>query len=315
LTRKDLDGLVSLDDAIAVTEALVQDEIKGNNVHLAPFGGQHAGPPGVGLTRVSMGGSFGLGCFAVNTTDVSLLYDTPGGRANLLAMMKLPYSNLRITASIAAGAKYLSRPDSRSVGLLGSGRLALVGLRGLCAVRPIKRVMVYSPTAEHRTRLAEEATGALGVPVTPVGSMDEAIDSVDIIAMSTSAYTPILTSEHLRPGLHVNGWGAPNEMDESIYLAADQVALYSRFLELEIHAPDPLRHQADGPLFTLNATGRMPDSVVELGAIVSGQVPARVSLQTTTVYRDARGGAGDAAIMKLAYDRARERGLGTEISF
>ena len=159
------------------------------------------------------------------------------------------------------------------------------------------------------------ATAALRIPVTACASLEQAIAGVDVIAMATSAYTPVLMAEHLRPGVFVVGWGAPNEMDESVFLRADQVALFSYFLELAIQSPDPVRpDQAPGPLRVLEDSGRKAQAnLLELGAIVSGEVPAQVGPDKITVYRDARGGAGDSAIMKLAYDRARERGLGTEI--
>jgi ornithine cyclodeaminase/alanine dehydrogenase-like protein (mu-crystallin family) len=227
--------------------------------------------------------------------------------------MQSPYGNLRISASIAVGAKYLARPDSHSVGLLGTGRLAMVGLQGLCQVRPIDRVAVYSPTPEHRDRFAERAFTALGVSVAPRGSFEETIDGVDIIAMSTSSYTPVLRAEHLRPGVHVNGWGAPNEMDASVYLRADVCALYSRYLELAIQAPDPLRHQEVGPLHKLHEAGPLKASIVDIGSVVAGEIKAPIRPNAITVYRDARGGAGDAPILKLAYERALERGRGTEL--
>ena len=191
----------------------------------------------------------------------------------------------------------------------------MVGLRGLCAARSIERVQVYSPTPDHRMRFAESGRAELGIEVTPCDSMEQAISDVDIVATSTSSYKPVLRAEHLRAGVHAIGWGAPNEMDESVFLRADQTALFSRFLELALHAPDPVRPNQDpGPLHTLLASGRVSEArLLNLGSIVAGDVAAQVGPDTITVYRDARGGAGDAAIMKLAYERARERGLGTEI--
>src|SRR5438034_1171876 len=56
LTRADVEALLTLNDAITVTEQFVQEEAKGNNVHMAPFGGGHSGRPGASLTRFSLGG-------------------------------------------------------------------------------------------------------------------------------------------------------------------------------------------------------------------------------------------------------------------
>ena len=45
----------------------------------------------------------------------------------------------------AIGAKYLSRADSRAVGLIGAGNQARSQLEALKEVRPIENVRVYSP--------------------------------------------------------------------------------------------------------------------------------------------------------------------------
>ena len=47
----------------------------------------------------------------------------------------------------AIGAKYLSRPESSVVGLIGAGGQAGPQLDALKEVRPIHEVRVYSPTA------------------------------------------------------------------------------------------------------------------------------------------------------------------------
>ncbi len=67
---------------------------------------------------------------------------------------------------MALAARYLARPDARTVGLLGSGRNALALLECLRAVRPIERVDVFSPMREHRERFASRASSALGILVT-----------------------------------------------------------------------------------------------------------------------------------------------------
>ena len=99
LTLEDIRGLVTLSDAIDVTEAIVREEIDGTTVHMAPFGGQNARPRGLppalgkgtgdgsgGVLRVVGGGAYGLKRVGVRAGGVVLLFDTDGNR--LLAMLK-----------------------------------------------------------------------------------------------------------------------------------------------------------------------------------------------------------------------------------
>jgi ornithine cyclodeaminase len=58
-----------------------------------------------------------------------------------------------------------------------------------------------------------------------------------------------------------------------------------------------------------------PAQIVELGAILRGEVAPRNGASDITLFRDSRGGVGDIALANWAYERARDAGLGIEIEF
>ena len=69
-----------------------------------------------------------------------------------------------------------------------------------------------------------------------------------------------------------------------------------------------------GPVHDLLSSGALTaESIVELGAIVAGEVAARNGPGDINVYRESRGGIGDAALASRVYDIAKARGLGTEV--
>jgi ornithine cyclodeaminase/alanine dehydrogenase-like protein (mu-crystallin family) len=69
-----------------------------------------------------------------------------------------------------------------------------------------------------------------------------------------------------------------------------------------------------GPIWDLMQEGALTEeSIVDLGEIVSGKVPARNGPNEVNVFLESRGGIGDVALASRVYDIARERGLGTEI--
>ena len=100
--------------------------------------------------------------------------------------MDLPISDVRLAASAGLAARYLARPDARRVGLIGSGMISLPMLQGLCGVRSIEAVDVYSPTPEHRAAFAERAGRELGIPVTAHDAPEPVIDGADILAVATN---------------------------------------------------------------------------------------------------------------------------------
>jgi len=317
LSRDDVAQLIGPKAAIEVTEMLVREEVAGTVTHLPPLGG---GAPGQRTEiRVVAGALHGLGRTGVRIgygTGVATLFDTR--TREFLAVMGYPFSHLRVGATMALAARYLARPDARSVGYLGSGSNALAILQCLQVVRHFEGVEVYSPTPEHRQAFATRATEALGVPVRAHDTLEAAIDGVDIIAVGTNSPTPVLHGDQLRPGVHVTSMGLPNELDASVYLRADQFVAASREAEIDEATPSSISagRATGGALYQLLREKRLTvESIIELGALVTGDVAPRNGPNDITVFRESRGGPGDIALASYAYERARQLGRGIEFSF
>jgi alanine dehydrogenase len=58
--------------------------------------------------------------------------------------------HMRVGGCAGLGVKYLSREDSSTVGIFGSGGMARTYLLAFNEVRKLKQVKVYSPTKQHR---------------------------------------------------------------------------------------------------------------------------------------------------------------------
>src|SRR5436190_1752927 len=73
--------------------------------------------------------------------------------------------HIRVGGGAGLGVKYLSRADSRVVGMIGSGGMARTYIDAFCQVRPIERVQVYSPNAANVRRFADEVRAERGLAV------------------------------------------------------------------------------------------------------------------------------------------------------
>jgi alanine dehydrogenase len=124
--------------------------------------------------------------------------------------------HMRVGAGAGLGAKYLSRPDSRVVGMIGSGGMARTYLQAFRAVRPIEVVRVYSPSKENREAYAREMSSTLGISVEPVDSAEGAVAGADIVATCTDALEHVLEGKYLEPGVHVTNVQG-HELDDEVF--------------------------------------------------------------------------------------------------
>jgi alanine dehydrogenase len=110
---------------------------------------------------------------------------------------------LRVQATNALSAKFLARKDSRVFGLIGTGWQASSAIEAVAAVRPLTKVLVYSPNPEHRRSFAERESLRLGLEVIPVDRPEEAVRQADIVGTATNALTRVVEPEWIQPGTHL----------------------------------------------------------------------------------------------------------------
>ena len=152
--------------------------------------------------------------------------------------------------------------------MLGAGRQAPTQIQAVCAVRPIKRVLVYSRTAARREAFAREMTESLGIPVTAVGSAQEAVQAADVVSAITNSKQPVLAGAWLKPGVHVNAAGnnmlVEQEVDTDVLRRAWLITTDS--LEgAKIECGDLLAAVEPGIV--------QWEDVVEIGRVVAGRYP------------------------------------------
>ena len=128
--------------------------------------------------------------------------------------------------------------------------------------------------------------------------------------VSTNSPAAALLGQWLRPGLSVFGVGRPNEFDDDVYLRSNLICVTSKTHELGYYDK-----KLDQPLIRLAQQGQVSwDGVAEFGDLLAGKVAVPDLSSSIVVFRDSQGGYGDLALAAWAYEEARERGLGQEIS-
>ncbi|HEY1371318.1 MAG TPA: ornithine cyclodeaminase family protein [Candidatus Binatia bacterium] len=247
--------------------------------------------------------------FDMPTIQATILYsDCRTGK--LLAIMEGGYiTAVRTGAASGVATKYMARKESATVGVLGSGIQAGTQLEAICAVRKIKSVKVYSPTAAHREDFAKRMASKLGVDVAAVDAAEKAVRGLDIVIAASSSKQPILRGEWLSPGAHINGIGShttdARELDESA-VKKSRVVVDAMDAALR-EAGDLLMPMADG------AIGK-EHIVAELGEVVLGRKAGRARADEITLFKSQGLAIEDVCTAKLVYERAKAQGKGTELN-
>jgi ornithine cyclodeaminase/alanine dehydrogenase-like protein (mu-crystallin family) len=239
-----------------------------------------------------------------------LLFDTASG-APLAIYPDGIVQRMRVAATCALAAKYLARLDARVAGLIGTGWQAAGQAMAIAAVRPIERILCYSPDPERRAAFARQMTAELGIEVVAVVGAREAVQGADVVMCATSSMRPVVAAEWIGPGTHVSSLKRL-ELDASVAAAADVVITHVRQASVEIvrTAGAELARDTQAEKEALSAAIRQ-DELPDLADLVLGRVPGRRSDRDITLFVNYMGlGYQFAVTGHLIWRRARERGLG-----
>jgi ornithine cyclodeaminase len=215
---------------------------------------------------------------------------------------------IRTAAASGVATRLLAREDAENLAILGSGTQATAHLEAMLLVRAIRRVRVWSRTPAHARRFAKQATERHRVVLQLAPTAREAVQGADIICTTTSAPTPILLGEWLKPGMHVNAVGSSvpfaRELDTSAIVKS----------RLFVDRRESTLNEAGEFLMPLKE-GAVDEAHIqaEIGEILLGQNPGRVSFVEVTLFKSLGLAVQDLASAHAVYRAALEQGLGTDV--
>jgi alanine dehydrogenase len=232
---------------------------------------------------------------------------------------------MRVASSSALAARYLAREDSTTLALFGSGWQAGSHLPAMCAIRPIKRVNVFSPTKSNRDAFVKELQQKVTAEVRPANTPEEAVKDADIIATTTNSLTRVVDPNWVAPGLHLTCVRVPELGDETIR-KVDRLVIHAHqhaprnyvagFGEDGIEAHDAIDIVEKGAAHAREIKVEHPFwlSAPALKDLVTGKVQGRAHAQESTCFLNNIGiGLQFAAVGAAVFEQAREKGVGREI--
>jgi ornithine cyclodeaminase/alanine dehydrogenase-like protein (mu-crystallin family) len=233
-----------------------------------------------------------------------------GATGQPLALLEATFlTALRTGATSALAARHLARPDARRVVCFGAGVQARFQLLCLAAARRLERVVVCGRDPDRARGFVAAMKEALGGIVELGDDPRAAVREADLIVCATTSVTPVVFGADLQPGVHVDAVGAfrpaERELDsEAVRRARVVVDTYAGALEEAGDIVIPLR---EGVIDRAHV-------VAELAELVTGKRAGRTSERDITVFKSVGFALEDLAAAQLAYERARAKGIGVEVS-
>jgi ornithine cyclodeaminase/alanine dehydrogenase-like protein (mu-crystallin family) len=217
---------------------------------------------------------------------------------------------IRTAAASGLATRELAREDAETLVLLGCGEAAYHHLQAMLVVRKINKVIVWGRSVERAQAFVDAQQLPLPIEIHAEADVETAVASADIICAVTSATTPMLKGEWVRPGTHINLVGAA--VRTSAEADTDLVKRSRFYIDYRASA----LAQAGELLNAIDEGVITEDHIIgEIGEVLAQEKPGRQSATDITVYKSLGVAAQDLAAASCALNNALERGKGISIEW
>ena len=234
-------------------------------------------------------------------TAFGVLADVGSGYPMLLSEMTI-LTALRTAAMSAVAAKYLARPGSKTMAIIGNGAQSEFQALAFKAIVGITHLRLYDLDPAATERCARNLEGK-GLSITACGSSQEAIEGADIVTTVTAdkQYATILSDNMVGPGIHINAVGGDcpgkTELHRDILLRSDIFVEY------------PPQTRIEGEIQQL-----APDHpVVELWEVIARRASGRRAEHAITLFDSVGFAIEDFSALRYVREKLRETGLYAEL--
>ncbi len=324
LSGEDVKRLLSMDQAILLMEEAFSELAGGTALmpqRIAVTDPDHNGWFAFMPAQLKSAGALGIKAVTVYKDNPSrhnlpatlativLLDETTG---QTICIMDASYLTAVRTGAISGLAtKILAREGSRVAGVLGTGVQARTQLWAMATVCNLDKALCFSTSSpDEQEQFAREASDMLGIPVEVTMSSRQLVESSDVLALATTAATPIVDWDWVKPGTHINGVGAHTpdvrELDTRTAVRSKIVC---------DHTPASLAEAGDLKIPIAEGALSPEDVYCGLGELITGAKKGRESDQEVTFFKSVGLSIQDISTAQYVYKLAVRNGVGTRFDF
>lgn len=218
-------------------------------------------------------------------------------------------SRRRVAGSSGVAAKYMARPESDTLGIIGSGSHAIAHAMAFAELFPLSQIRVWSPTRSHVESFCQRLSGHVDVEIVAAADARDVVGS-DLVVTATNSMGPVFDANWVGDGTHVTSINPP-EVAEGMAARADVVVVKGKgkteFFNSEQAGPEKKgssKGSADADF----------EQVADLGQVVAGGRSVRSSAGEVSFFLNNVGlGSEFAALGGAVYRLAKESDVGHQL--
>ncbi|MBK5209944.1 MAG: ornithine cyclodeaminase family protein [Flavobacteriaceae bacterium] len=203
----------------------------------------------------------------------------------------------RTAATSALASSYLSRENSSSLLMIGTGALSTNLIIAHASVRPIKRVYVWGRNFAKAQAVCDGLSNET-FKITAIETITEVISNVDIISCATLSKTPLVLGKFIKEGQHIDLVGAyKKDMRE-----ADDEAIKKSQIFVDTYLGG-LKESGDIVIPIQNGTIKESDVKADLFELCSNKKQGRQNDKEITFFKSVGHALEDLAAATYYYNK------------
>jgi ornithine cyclodeaminase/alanine dehydrogenase len=313
LSFEDIKGLdFGMDEIVRLVERAFSDKAKGD-AEMPPKPGIHpaAGDAFIHAMPAYLPGMSAAGMkwvsgypdnFKRNLPYISglIILNDPSTGLPISVMDATWITAMRTGAASAVAAKYLARPDSKIVSIIGCGVQGRSNLEALHAVMgAIEEVRAYDSSSLNLQRYVEEMNKKFGVTVKAVKGPREAVDGSDIVVTASPILkhpSPVIEKSWVKSGV----FACPIDFDS--YWKPEAMHFMDKFCTDDT--------EQIGYYRSVGYFQDIPKVYADLGELIIGKKAARENDEERIMSMNLGVAIEDIAVAAKIYEAAKRKGFG-----
>ena len=292
VNKEKISSLLPMEECITVMEEMFRSLATGEclqplrNIMRLPDGKGVLGMMPGHVTKLGVMGIKVITVFHANSESglpshqgIVILFDAKHGQP-LMLFDALEITAIRTAAASAVATKLLSRKNSSTLAIIGSGEQAKRHIEAMLLVRNIRNINIWSRNEKNAKQLVNELPGEYNIPIHIKKDVQKAVEHADIICTVTSSKEPVVMGEWIPAGTHINAVGSSTAAAREL----DTAAMTKSKLFADCY--ESLFNEA-GDFLIPKKEGAVTDKHVmaEIGEILSGTKKGRENDKEITVFK------------------------------